>query len=290
MFPFIIAQTELPQNAPAPAAPATSAPVTLSPADQALLEATKIKLKALENFKSLNFDKIEQSDWMYIGTYYGSRILFVILLMTLAWTLYIDDFNDQLPPNETSRNGGREGLNASTRTWIAGNAFTDTSTTNIERGVLFPYNQQTRIYKCPADRSTVRDEGRIRRVRSVALSSFMNDIPEPDDRTCWHRFSQIRSPAPVEAITFIDEHEGSIENARFVISPRGSETWVDFPATRHQNAGVLTFADGHAELIKWLEPSTIRAGKLKGWIQGIYGGPKDRDLQRFHRGIPAVPL
>lgn len=87
MLPFIIAQTDLPQSAPAPAAPATPAPVTLSPADQALLDATKIKLKALENFKSLNFDRIEQSDWMYIGTYYGSRILFVILLMTLAWTL-----------------------------------------------------------------------------------------------------------------------------------------------------------------------------------------------------------
>jgi small conductance mechanosensitive channel len=85
MFPFIFAQIDLPQ--PAPAAPASAAPLTLSPADQALLEASKIKLKALENFKSLNFDQIEKSDWMYIGTYYGSRILFVILLMTLAWTL-----------------------------------------------------------------------------------------------------------------------------------------------------------------------------------------------------------
>jgi small conductance mechanosensitive channel len=85
MFPLLFAQADLSQNAPA--APATAPPVTLSPADQALFDATKIKLKALENFKSLNFDRIEQSDWMYIGTYYGSRILFVILLMTLAWTL-----------------------------------------------------------------------------------------------------------------------------------------------------------------------------------------------------------
>ena len=85
MFPLLFAQTELPSTAPAP--PASAPPVTLSPADQALFESTKIKLKALENFKSLNFDRIEQADWMYIGTYYGSRILFVILLMTLAWTL-----------------------------------------------------------------------------------------------------------------------------------------------------------------------------------------------------------
>ena len=210
--------------------------------------------------------------------------------LTLAWTLYVGDYNDQLPPNETSSGGGREGFNASTRTWIAGNAYTDTTATNIQRGVLFPYNQSTRIYKCPADRSTVRDEGRIQRFRSVSMSSFMNDIPEAEDRSCWHRFSQIRSPAPVDAILFIDEHEGSIENARFVISGRTSEFWVDFPATRHQGGAVLTYADGHAEKVQWLESNTLRASKSKGWIQSVYAGPNDRDLQRVHRGIPELPL
>ena len=136
----------------------------------------------------------------------------------------------------------------------------------------------------------MRDEGRIRRFRSVSMSSFMNDIPDLEDRTCWHRFSQIRDPAPAGAILFVDEHEGSIENARFVVSPRGSSVWVDFPATRHQNGGVLTFADGHAEQIRWLEPGTLQAGKSKGWIQGVSAGSKNRDLQRFHNGIPAVPL
>lgn len=208
----------------------------------------------------------------------------------LAWLLYLGDYNDQLPPNETSSTGGRMGFNASTRTWIAGNAYTDTTTTNIQRGVLYPYNQQVRIYKCPADKSTVRDLGRAQRVRSVSMSSHMNDVVDPSDRSCWHRYSEIISPAPVEALLFVDEHEGSIENARFVVSDRGSSSWVDFPATRHQNGGVVNFADGHSQLIKWYEANTLEAGKLKGWIQGIRAVRNDRDLQRFHSWIPKTPL
>jgi len=208
----------------------------------------------------------------------------------LAWLLYIGDYNDQLPPNETSSTGGREGFNASARAWLTGNAFTDTTTTNIQRGVLFPYNQQVRIYKCPADKSTVRDLGRLQRVRSVSMSSHMNDIVDPSDRNCWHRYNEILSPAPVEALLFVDEHQGSIENARFVVSDRGSGFWVDFPATRHQNGGVVNFADGHSELIRWLEASTLEASKRKGYIQGVRAAPNDRDLKRFHTWIPKTPL
>lgn len=78
----------LAQAAPAPTPAANSAPSTPAQVvDQAVVEAARAKLRALENFKSLNFDKLLQEDWMYVGTYYGSRILFVILMMTLAWTL-----------------------------------------------------------------------------------------------------------------------------------------------------------------------------------------------------------
>jgi small conductance mechanosensitive channel len=86
MFAHLLAQAEPARNASA-AAPGAAPSPQLTAAEQALIESSRIKLRALENFKSLNFEKLEQTDWAYIGTYYGSRILFVILLMTLAWTL-----------------------------------------------------------------------------------------------------------------------------------------------------------------------------------------------------------
>ncbi len=187
--------------------------------------------------------------------------------------------------------GGREGWVATGQTWIAGNAWTDTTTTNIERGVLFPYNRTAKIYKCPADRSTVRDQGKIPRVRSVAMSAYMNDTPDPADRTSWHKLSEVKDPSPSRAAVFIDEHQGSIENARFVITQPGVWSWVDHPALRHRNGGVFTFADGHAELWRWLESTTRSADRVRGWVQGIKGVPgKDRDLIRIHGTVPVLPI
>lgn len=211
--------------------------------------------------------------------------------LQLCWLLYIDDFNDDLPPNATSSGGSRDGYVATAQTWIAGNAWTDVNTTNIERGVLFPYNRSVKLYKCPSDRSTVRDQGLVPRVRSVSMSAYMNDTPIPTDTTCWHKLSQIKDPTPTRASVFIDEHEGSIENARFVISQPGIWSWVDHPATRHQNGCVLSFADGHAELWRWLERPTLSANGMKGWVQGIAGVPgKDRDLSRIHATVPTLPV
>lgn len=211
--------------------------------------------------------------------------------LQLCWQMYVDDYQDALPPNATTRGSGREAWRATSETWINGNAWTDTTTSNVEHGVLFRYNQSVRIYKCPADRATVRDQGRFPRVRSVSMNSYLNDVPDPADRTCWHRFSEIRAPPPAKALVFIDEHEGSIENARFVITQPGNWSWIDFPATRHQAGCSLTFADGHAERWRWVEPNTLAIARRKGYINVVPGVPgTDRDLRRIHEAVPKVPI
>ena len=211
--------------------------------------------------------------------------------LQLAWLMYVDDHQDLLPPNATTSGGGRDAFVATGQTWIAGNAWTDVSVTNIERGVLFPYNRSVAIYKCPADRSTVRDQGRLPRTRSVSMSDYMNDVTDPNDTSCWHRLSQVRDPGPTRALVFIDEHQGSIENARFVITQPGTWSWVDHPATRHQRGTVLSFADGHAEAWRWHEATTLSADRIAGWVQGVAGVPgRDRDLLRIHQTIPRTPI
>ena len=210
--------------------------------------------------------------------------------LNLCWLLYLDDFRGELPPNETILSGGRSGANATARTWVTGNAYTDTTSTNLERGILFPYNRSRGIYHCPADRSTVQDQGRQRRFRSVSMSSYMNDVPEPSDHSCWHRLSEILTPSPSQAFVFVDEHENSIENARFVSPQPGDWTWVDFPAIRHAQATVLSFADGHAENWKMNSPASQRIGQMPPWIQGQRVPSGDPNLLRFHEAVPKVPL
>ncbi len=211
--------------------------------------------------------------------------------LQICWQMYHEDNNDHLPPNESLVGGSREGWSATARTWIKGNAYTDTNTANIEVGCLFPYNKSAKIYKCPADKSTVRDEGKIPRVRSVSMNMYMNYIPEPWDKSCWHKASDIRKPEPSGAFVFIDESEGSIENSRFYLNQPGNWVWVDFVSVRHNNGGVLSFADGHAEHWRWREANTMRIAKLPGWIQGQLGVVgRDRDLSRLQKCIPTVPL
>ena len=119
---------------------------------------------------------------------------------------------------------------------------------------------------------------------------YMNHIPNPLDRTCWHRYSQIIDPPPANAFVFIDEHEHSIDNARFFLAGRSQWRWIDFPAARHHGGCVLSFADGHSELWQWREQNTLHIARMPPWIQGPAGVPgTDRDLQRIQQAIPPNP-
>ncbi len=212
--------------------------------------------------------------------------------LQFCWAMYVQDNNDSLPPN-SSLDGGdfRGGWVSPANSWVGGNAWTDVNTTNIENGLLFVYSKSVRIYKCPADRSTVLDQGLIPRVRSVSMSRYMNDTPGPGGaRVCWQRVSQIRTPPPVRAFVFIDQHEGDIENARFFASETTNWFWLDFPSTRHDGGCGLSFADGLSEIWKWKEASTYQISKTLVWNEKHDTQPGDRDLARVHQAIPAIPI
>jgi len=224
--------------------------------------------------------------------------------LQFCWTMYVQDNNDLLPPNESTSGGGRAGYSAATNSWTMGNAWADMTTMNIENGILFPYNKSAKIYKCPADRSTVRDLGTTPRSRSVSLNIFMNYMPgQGNSGACWQKFSQIRSPAPAKAFVFIDEHENSIDNGLFFVSKRTSTLpaawtwyWVDFPSLRHAGGCGLSFADGHSEIWKFREPKTFEmgakdvSGVADHWLQNQYSTLGDRDLGRIFDATPILPI
>ena len=122
------------------------------------------------------------------------------------------------------------------------------------------------------------------------MNAYLNDNPDPADRTCWHRLSQILNPSPGAAFVFVDEHENSIENARFVVTQPGDFRWVDFPAARHQGGLTLSFADGHAENWKLVSSASRRIAKMPPWIQNQVVPANDADLRKFHAAVPRIPL
>ena len=61
---------------------------TPSPVAERIAETvTSLGEKALSNFRAFNFLAMEREQWTYVGYYYGLRVAFVLVLMTLAWTL-----------------------------------------------------------------------------------------------------------------------------------------------------------------------------------------------------------
>ncbi|OHB62640.1 MAG: hypothetical protein A2168_07770 [Planctomycetes bacterium RBG_13_50_24] len=178
-------------------------------------------------------------------------------------------------------------------TWCPGLAPYDTTTENIERGLLFRYNKSTDIYRCPSDKSFVQTEdGRflnIRRTRSYNLSQSINGLPYADKAALVPSFtkeSEIDDPPPAELLFFVDVHEESIFDSHFGIPPRnwGSAEepprWWDLPAGRHSQGGNFSFADGHIEHWRWDKPKIFTEfGQL------VRQDGEISDFQRVQRGV-----
>ncbi|MSU58908.1 MAG: prepilin-type N-terminal cleavage/methylation domain-containing protein [Pedosphaera sp.] len=216
----------------------------------------------------------------------------------LCWAMYADDNNDLLVPNHASGAAfARAAVWADDKTWLQGNAYTDADPVNIQTGPLYAYNKAVGIYKCPGDRSTVRDQGQIPRFRSVSMNVYMNWDESPTAKYypyCWHKHSQISNPGPSRAVVFVEEHESSISQSGFFVNHPNSLlifgtplwTWITFPATRHNNSGTVSFADGHVEAWHWREPNTAKISAQAPWLFGRPGVANDRDLKRFMDALP----
>jgi prepilin-type processing-associated H-X9-DG protein/prepilin-type N-terminal cleavage/methylation domain-containing protein len=213
--------------------------------------------------------------------------------LQLSWLLYSDAHAGQLVPNDAAGTAfTRTSIWASQGSWVQGNAYTDLSTTNIESGALYPYTRSVGIYKCPADRSTVRDQGLIPRSRSVSMSVYVSYGNMGSSSYSWHTRSQIVTPS--KAAVFVDEHENSISTGTFFCNHPNSLqlfglqlwTWVSFPATRHNNGCTLSFADGHVETWHWQEPNTAAISASGPWYFGRAAVTNDLDLQRIFGALP----
>jgi prepilin-type N-terminal cleavage/methylation domain-containing protein/prepilin-type processing-associated H-X9-DG protein len=212
-----------------------------------------------------------------------------------CWHLYALDNQDLLPPNNSVMytSGTAWATNVS---WCPDHANTDTNTTDLRSGVLFPYNTSVAIYHCPADKSTVLGAGgqptSQLRNRSYNMSQSVNGYPEylmlppPINAPlpAWKKFSQIRHPIPSQLFVFIDEHPDTMLDSQFgnpVGMPYYSVQWWDMPADRHNQGACLSFADGHVERWRWVVPKVV---------QYIGQPPTTQEMPDFQRVQGAMKL
>jgi prepilin-type processing-associated H-X9-DG protein/prepilin-type N-terminal cleavage/methylation domain-containing protein len=195
--------------------------------------------------------------------------------LTLAWIIYSDDNRGELVRNY---------LLDQASAWILGDvnsAPADTNVNNIKNGKLWPYNTSLAIYVCPADDYKRPNGQKVTRVRSFSMSGQMNsDIPDVNARYPMRRkYADIIDPAPAGALVFLDESTTTLEDGYFAIRV-DQRIWQNSPSDRHDRGANLSFADGHSQIYKWLEPKT---GKVY-WDTPAQK-PTDRDFDRVAAAI-----
>ena len=200
--------------------------------------------------------------------------------LMLAWRLYVEDSNDQLPYAYAP-----SGPNAP-YAWVKGDMTVSPGNWNpdidLKQSLIWKYASGLDIWKCPADRARVKNNvgQMVPRVRSMSMLNWVggDGTTNPSDPSgywgsqwrVYRKMVHMVDPGPSSTFVTLDERETSINDAFFVVNMsgypntdgKGNPTGTmmpDEPASYHNGAGGLAFADGHSEIHKWINPYTRRA-------------------------------
>jgi len=189
--------------------------------------------------------------------------------LTLAAHVYAGDFQDAIVPNGLGTAGAW--VTTPSTEGVSGGSDS-TNLYLITECVLYPYNKSTGIYRCPADLDITDVGGQ--RVRDFSLNGMMGDNmgltgvhPSTKEN---RKLSSVHTPGPSDASFFFDEQacpiaaKSSIDDGYFAVDDGGagsefsanSRNFRNLVSSRHGNFGQLSYADGHAGHMKWLEPDT----------------------------------
>lgn len=206
--------------------------------------------------------------------------------MQLSWSLYADDNNEKIPPNENPREG----------TWVRGwldNARSVADNTNaafLTNSHLWEYHKTLAIWKCPSDRSISVHSGKsFPRVRTISMNRWMNSrTPLSTDvypLRIYQRRTEMIDPGPSGLWILMDEREDRINNGYFSIDMAGFIEknpalfkLIDLPSTYHGNSGNLSFADGHVEAKRWSDPRTRPPLLRQKNLEIMEGSPNNPDI------------
>jgi prepilin-type N-terminal cleavage/methylation domain-containing protein/prepilin-type processing-associated H-X9-DG protein len=210
--------------------------------------------------------------------------------LVMAWMNYADDYQGNLPSNAD----GQDGMGIFTN-WVAGTMSKPMDQTNTtlltdpRQSSMATYNPSAKIYKCPADKSI--------NVRSVAMNCRMNPTRIGGGEPAFTqggnkvyktflKYDDIRYPTRIFVI--LDERSDSINDGFFGVDMSNTGElngegavkpyWiVDYPATFHSQSANVSFADGHVEFHKWVQPTTLVP---KGQARpGSWTCSDDKDIQ-----------
>src|SRR5260221_9501116 len=219
---------------------------------------------------------------------HGIQCMSNLRQLQLGAIMYSGDNNDRLLPTVgqgplqvTSVNDPYTAPGNPENQWIYGDMQIPAAAVNadlLKVGLIFSYVPNVAVFKCPADRRTVYFGSTIPpggvdvpTVRSMSMNGYMNPIADAVNNyntkplnpayRIFKKQSDLAVIGSANCWVLLDENPWSINDGWFCTDPA---SWVDKPATYHNNACGFSFADGHCEIHKWRDGNLI-----------TYNGPKN---------------
>jgi len=181
--------------------------------------------------------------------------------LQLGWQLYATDFNDYMVPNAPLGYPlGESWCDPESLGW--GSLPGNINTAFYLSSLMAPYmGGQLGVYKCPADKIPS-DNGQ--RIRSYSMNSQVGDLyckplantGSPGFRACI-KVNELQNPGPSDTFIFGEESMLTLNDGFqqvFATPPGVVEQFYDIPGCYHIWGCGFSFADGHAEIHKWMTP------------------------------------
>jgi prepilin-type N-terminal cleavage/methylation domain-containing protein/prepilin-type processing-associated H-X9-DG protein len=204
--------------------------------------------------------------------------------LALGWYMYQDEHDGELVPGHTDPGN-----------WVLrppDNSTIEQKKDAIRGGLLFPYvGKSVDVFACPADQ---RDKNPAQYTfRSYSIAGGANG-------ESWSGYTKatkyIELIHPARRYVFLEEIDPRGYNVGSWQMNPGPKTWVDPVAMWHNKQSSLGFADGHAEMHRWLDPHFIewnlRAMDPGGAFSFNLSPPANErnDIEYMAKGFPYKSL
>ena len=220
-------------------------------------------------------------------------------------------------PYNTAYRGAGALIQSEMRNWVVGTmaksldangspnspAIAELTDPNTE---LSPYVKDYKVYHCPADNYINHLTSNLN-LRSYSMNAavgtcnwthynfpnyplgaplpqgWLSGIYSGNAIGPWLTYGKLSAftrPGPSKTFVILDENPYSINDGSFsvvAVATPGNTTLVDFPSGLHGAAGVISFADGHVIVHKWLDQRTYSPQLFLGRFQPFPNSPDDPD-------------
>ena len=96
----------------------------------------------------------------------------------------------------------------------------------------------------------------------------------------FYKAADIAAVGASQMFVLLDEHPDSINAGGYanqMVDGPATARIIDYPASYHNRAAGISFADGHAEIRKWVDPRTVQPVKFYDMPLNV-ASPNNRDV------------